>query len=243
MNPLMGSTACEIGKKLFSFQFRSYQDMKEVLSREQWLFDKNILSLKELGGGEQPSAIYDLPMIVRTKRMVNLIAEKCGTVVEVEHRSLEGLSQSVRVKVNIDLTKPLKRGITLELRTSKSIWAKIKYELLPSFCFFCGIVGHMRRECDLVDGSTDMGSIPDSKLPYGKWKKASPMKQASVKSDEQRRPPKKESLCKKFFEKFKQSIHEGEPDSDAQRSAPTDLAKPGPTGVEELGKTNKKKKI
>ncbi|KAL8512077.1 hypothetical protein ACS0TY_018513 [Phlomoides rotata] len=57
MNPPMGFTACKIGKNLFSFQFCSSQDMKEVLSREPWLFDKYIMSLKELGRGEQPSTV------------------------------------------------------------------------------------------------------------------------------------------------------------------------------------------
>ncbi|KAL8528322.1 hypothetical protein ACS0TY_005940 [Phlomoides rotata] len=103
----------------------------------------------------------------------------------------------------MDLTKPLKKGITLEQRRSKPIWAEIKYKRLPSFCFFYGIIGHMRRECDLVDGSIDLGSIPDSKLPFREWLKASPMKQATVKTDKQQRPPKKESLRKKLFEKFK----------------------------------------
>ncbi|KAL8465175.1 hypothetical protein ACS0TY_034610 [Phlomoides rotata] len=37
MNPPMGFTAREIGKNLFSFQFRVVSDMNEVLAREPWL--------------------------------------------------------------------------------------------------------------------------------------------------------------------------------------------------------------
>ncbi|KAL8499300.1 hypothetical protein ACS0TY_022325 [Phlomoides rotata] len=90
---------------------------------------------------------------------VGLIAAKCGEILEVDKRSLEGLSRSVRIKVNVDLTKPLKKGIQLEIRDSQPIWAGIKYECLPSFCFFCDIIGHMRKECDLVDGSTDLRGV------------------------------------------------------------------------------------
>lgn len=54
MNPAVGFTVREIGKNLFSFQFKTEIDMKEVLSREPWHFDKNVLMLKELGAGEQP---------------------------------------------------------------------------------------------------------------------------------------------------------------------------------------------
>ncbi|KAL8507548.1 hypothetical protein ACS0TY_018189 [Phlomoides rotata] len=66
--------------------------------------------------------IYDLPMMARTKRIVGLIAAKCGEILEVDERSLEGLSRSVRIKANLDLTKPLKNGIQLEIRASQSIW-------------------------------------------------------------------------------------------------------------------------
>lgn len=49
--------------------------MKEILDREPWLFDKNLVLLKELDRGEQPSVvqldsavlwlrIYDLPAMV-----------------------------------------------------------------------------------------------------------------------------------------------------------------------------------
>ncbi|KAL8496970.1 hypothetical protein ACS0TY_020595 [Phlomoides rotata] len=76
MNLTKGFTAKEIGKNLFSFQFNYVADMREVLDREPWHFDKHILLLKELGRGEQPSSIsfektafwvriYDLPAMAR----------------------------------------------------------------------------------------------------------------------------------------------------------------------------------
>lgn len=30
-----------------------------------------------------------------------------------------------------------------------SMWATFKYERLPSFCFFCGVIGHSDRLCEL----------------------------------------------------------------------------------------------
>lgn len=50
MNPSRGFEAKEIGKNLFSLKFRSATDMKLVLDREPWHFDKNIFMLKELKG-------------------------------------------------------------------------------------------------------------------------------------------------------------------------------------------------
>ncbi|KAL8479856.1 hypothetical protein ACS0TY_026702 [Phlomoides rotata] len=44
MNPPLGFTAREIGKNLFSFQLRSTSDMNDILAREPWLFENNIVA-------------------------------------------------------------------------------------------------------------------------------------------------------------------------------------------------------
>ncbi|KAL8463078.1 hypothetical protein ACS0TY_033918 [Phlomoides rotata] len=87
-NPPLGLTAKEIGKNLFSFQFWSTSDMTTVLTKEPWLFERNIVALKELEKGEQPSAvafnevplwirIYDLPIATQNEKVLLVIANKC----------------------------------------------------------------------------------------------------------------------------------------------------------------------
>ncbi|KAL8525118.1 hypothetical protein ACS0TY_014654 [Phlomoides rotata] len=81
MNPSRGLTVKEIGKNLFLFQFKSVVDMQSIPSREPWHFDKNVILLKELLSGEQPSTIefntvtfwirlYDLPISARTPNSI-----------------------------------------------------------------------------------------------------------------------------------------------------------------------------
>ncbi|KAL8515434.1 hypothetical protein ACS0TY_014215 [Phlomoides rotata] len=52
MKPANGFIVKEVGQNLFSFQFRSETDLREVLAREPWHFDKHLLVLKELDMGE-----------------------------------------------------------------------------------------------------------------------------------------------------------------------------------------------
>ncbi|KAL8525181.1 hypothetical protein ACS0TY_014707 [Phlomoides rotata] len=177
MNPSRGFTTKEIGKNLFSFQFRSGADMQGILTREPWHFDKNILLLKELGGGEQPSTatfttatfwvrLYDLPLSARSLKPVTHIGNTIGEIVEVDLASLEGVTHSIRIKVRIDFRKPLRRGIHLELKGAKQIWVEFKYERLPSFFYLCGTLGHMCWECDLADGrGKGTGSDSRSQTP------------------------------------------------------------------------------
>ncbi|KAL8533792.1 hypothetical protein ACS0TY_009983 [Phlomoides rotata] len=101
MNPSNGFTAKEIGPNLFSFHFNSHDDLLEVKKIEPWHFEKNLVLLKEIEKGEQPSAVsfsttnmwvrlYDLPMTARTVKCIHSIASRCGEVVEIDKESTEG---------------------------------------------------------------------------------------------------------------------------------------------------------
>ncbi|KAL8492052.1 hypothetical protein ACS0TY_023609 [Phlomoides rotata] len=151
MNPSKGFTATEISPKLFSFQFQSYADLEEVKRRELWYFEKHIVLLLEIGEGEQPSAVTFRTM----------------EVVEIDKTSTMGFGRSIRVKVNLDITKPLKTGINILNTDGRLVWIPFKFERLPSFCFLCGLIGHMKRECDFVAEKQELLNIPDEKLPYG----------------------------------------------------------------------------
>ncbi|KAL8477833.1 hypothetical protein ACS0TY_029939 [Phlomoides rotata] len=214
MAPAGGFDAREIDKNLFFFHFNSVKDMKAVLDREPWHFDKNVLVLQELGCGVQPAAIkftqvafwvrlYELPMGLRNKRIITLIAGKIEKLMEIDPRTLEGFGRSIRAKIRVDTHKPLKCGIHMELQGNKKIWIKFKYGRLPSFCYICAMLGHMRRECDLGSGMEGLEDLPETRLLFGEWIRASSMKKATVITEESRRPTDSSSLRRRLFEKFK----------------------------------------
>ncbi|KAL8502097.1 hypothetical protein ACS0TY_021279 [Phlomoides rotata] len=210
MNSPRGFMTKEICKNLFSFQFHSQSDMLGVLAREPWYFDKNVILLKVLKRGEQPSTItfdstnfwvrlYDLPTAARTLKSINLIWGKIGEVLEVDLGTMEGITRSVWIKVKVDLRKPLKIGIMLEMGTAKCVWIDFKYERLPSFCYLCGLLGHMRHECDLADGGDEVEDLANEKLPFGEWMRASPMKNAAVSLDDQNKPKESDTLRRQLL--------------------------------------------
>ena len=60
------------------------------------------------------------------------------------------MGRVLRIKVLIDIRKPLMRGITVKVgNPEKEKWCSFAYEYLPDFCYTCGLVGHVDKICSL----------------------------------------------------------------------------------------------
>lgn len=71
---------------------------------------------------------------------------------------------SLRIKIQIDVHIPLKRGIFLKSGSKgEDKWIPVTYEKLPDFCYSCGSLGHTIKECEEVLGPKDR------ELRYGAW--------------------------------------------------------------------------
>ncbi|KAJ0974411.1 hypothetical protein J5N97_016376 [Dioscorea zingiberensis] len=70
-----------------------------------------------------------------------------GRLVKVDNTTQHmGRAKFVRICIEIDLQKPLKRGVWV--RTPKSrTFVSIIYEKLPLFCYRCGVIGHGVDAC------------------------------------------------------------------------------------------------
>lgn len=56
----------------------------------------------------------------------------------LENGSKEGMLLKLLIELNLDV--PLLRGTTLKLN-EEAHWVDFKYKQLPSFCFYCGLIG------------------------------------------------------------------------------------------------------
>jgi hypothetical protein len=100
------------------------------------------------------------------------IGNEVGELVEMdfdENGSVVG--QFLCIKVKLDITKPLMRGVSLMTgEEDKPVWCPIVYEFLLEFCYVCGIIGHMDKSCMMVEQerrvhqySKKLRSIPEKK--------------------------------------------------------------------------------
>ena len=75
----------------------------------------------------------------------------------------------MRIRVSLDVRKPLKRRMKLKKFGNEWIWIDFKYECLHVFCFICGLLGHTEKQCPSL---YDCHESTITK-PYGQWMKAS----------------------------------------------------------------------
>lgn len=83
-----------------------------------------------------------------------------GRVKEVEADSSgECIGKFVRLRISVDITKPLKKVVVLtqedvdneeandDDEDKEDISILVEYEKLPDFCFYCGCIEHQYKEC------------------------------------------------------------------------------------------------
>lgn len=92
----------------------------------------------------------------------------CLNVILLESGSEEG--KMLKLLVEVDLNKPLLRGKKLRLE-DESLWVDFNYEMLPTFCFYCGLIGHFERVCAGKMTDSREGKVCEGQ--FGEWLRAS----------------------------------------------------------------------
>lgn len=72
--------------------------------------------------------MYDLPMVGRNGKVLRQIRSRFEEVLEIDYNTSDGIRKSVRMKVLLQLEKPLKRGMIIRIRMLKLCWIPIIYE-------------------------------------------------------------------------------------------------------------------
>lgn len=157
--PTMGINIKEIGSGIYLFQFFHKEDKQWVLNGGPWNFDNVMLLLEEIAPGEEPLnvplwclniwiQIYDLPNGFMSEVVGQQLGNSFGSFVAYDPKNNISIWRDcMRIKIRLDVRKPLKRKKKIKRKNDTEFIVTCKYERLCDFCFACGLVTHTERFC------------------------------------------------------------------------------------------------
>lgn len=136
----------EVGWNFFLFIFRDKKSLNKVLLGTPWVYDKYLLNVHPWEPGlKSVSPLFDIcnmwvqvwniPLHWMSKdvgrKIGNALGGSCDVVIP-ENGSKEG--RYLRLKVMLNITKPLPRGKLIKLGLEQT-WVELRYENLPYVCY------------------------------------------------------------------------------------------------------------
>ncbi|KAL6595040.1 hypothetical protein ACP70R_048143 [Stipagrostis hirtigluma subsp. patula] len=168
-----GLEAKSVGDNMFIAEFGSKQDLDRVLDGSPWNVGKKAVLIQQFDPNMRPSdvvfnrlavwiRIYNLPFGLMNNKWGGELAKKVEAVEKVEVDAQErAWGPYLRAKVQIDITKPLLRCVTIfSAKRQQTELYDVRYERLPNYCYSCGIIGHSSIECPTPADRDEKGLLP-----------------------------------------------------------------------------------
>lgn len=144
--PEKGIRCKELGENLFLFSFLEPGGKKRAISDGPWEFGGDLLVVADLDTSKKLDElefnfipvwirVLDLPIGLMNVDTGEAIGDSVGQILEVESdQDGSAIGLYLRIKVRLDIRKPLRRGVTMEGENEgEKFWCRFKYESLPNF--------------------------------------------------------------------------------------------------------------
>ncbi|KAK5804835.1 hypothetical protein PVK06_032486 [Gossypium arboreum] len=156
-HPLEEVQISDLGDKRYLFKFFNELDISPFISGALWTFSNHLLIFYRIKENEDPMSVplifsdwwvqvHDLPPGFLKDSMAMQFGNFLGRFMEYY---INGYTNYMHIRVQIDVRKPLKRSKKIMISTSKFTYAHFKYEKLTLFCFLCGCLGHGDNFCPM----------------------------------------------------------------------------------------------
>lgn len=173
---------------LFVFQFYHEIDLNRVIEGSPWSFNRKVLLIGRMNESMNPRCvplntidlwvqIHNMQPGFMTEKVMQEIGNQVGKYISSCSSNYKGVwREYMRIRVAIDITKPLRRRMKVRKTGNEWSWITFKYENVPTFCFICGIIGHADKFCSKLFDTP----INEIVRPYGVWMRAQPRRQSNL---------------------------------------------------------------
>lgn len=147
-----------LGDNLFMFIFDDKQICNRIIEEPPWNFKGSLLMVEHVYGEEcpvdfEPSLVpfwvqtHGLQIRAMNKDVGEMIEATIGQVLEVRcNQEGRAFGRCIRMRILLDIHKPLARWTNANI---DGLLCRIffKFEKLADFCFICGRLDHLDRDC------------------------------------------------------------------------------------------------
>ncbi|KAG8379884.1 hypothetical protein BUALT_Bualt07G0135700 [Buddleja alternifolia] len=174
-------TCNDIEDNTFAFVFEDKKDFDKVLDMSPWSFRGHLVILKhwnpDYAIGEvklDATFLWVQALNIRfiSPKTSEYIGNKLGKFIKTDLVSeSQRWKKALRIRVEIDVTKPLCDLVVFQTKPGMEINVEIRYERLSEFCFKCGKIGHKLNICnETVNLPVTEDNSPH--LLFGPWLRA-----------------------------------------------------------------------
>ena len=179
---MRGFTVRDLGHNVLVFAFEDVTDLERVLQGEPWSYDKHLVSFQRVDIDTEVTEmqcgyvsfwvqIYNLPIGRMKREFAMALGSAVGEVEQVaESEEEKGYEGCMRIRVKVDISKPLCRGRKARLASGRETWISFKYERLPIFCYWCGCLTHGEKDCEMWLKHKE--EMRREEQQYGAWLRA-----------------------------------------------------------------------
>ncbi|KAL0286551.1 UNVERIFIED_CONTAM: hypothetical protein Scaly_2790000 [Sesamum calycinum] len=172
-------TVNTIDQSTLVFVLDREEDFKRVWSQVPWCFRGNLVVLQPWPP-EKALAEVDLskvhiwiqaiglPVLFVNKENAEKIGNYVGSFVKADLKSdSQRWNRALRIRVEIDVNKPLRDRFVLQKPDGSSILIEIRYKRLGEYCYVCGVIGHKLDLCPKTNQNPNLQNFS-----FGPWLEA-----------------------------------------------------------------------
>lgn len=198
-----GLQITDLGPNIFLFTFKDKRETVDIMKKGPWFVMNHLLNLQrwipeasvfEIDFARVPFwvQLHGMPLGTMNIPNASKIAQQIGEIIDVENPRITGnlVRSFMRVRILINVYKPLLTGCWVPRKDLPKSWVVFRYEKLQGMCFNCGVIGHEQQSCkrgkvmSVVNGKIPRYSgqlgIPSAKplsviaTEMGQWRSKNP---------------------------------------------------------------------
>ncbi|XP_026457315.1 uncharacterized protein LOC113358023 [Papaver somniferum] len=146
----------DLGDGYYNANFQFLRDLEAMLQGTPWSIKEDFMLIERCKEDSLLKDydfkyvcfwihVYGLPFSMLNPSKVLNIIQNIGKPDPIDTTMAAKWGKYTRVRVQLDITKPLPKDMIITLKSKKKITIHFRYEKLPRMCFFCGFFGHVKK--------------------------------------------------------------------------------------------------